>query len=180
MQKTSRTNGHEEHWEGAARQKPNDLLRALRRIIRSVDVRSKYVARAVGLTTPQIVVLQGIRDLTDVTSSSLSAYVSLSPATVTTILDNLQARGFVSRERSQTDRRVVHPRLTEAGTEVLEAALPHMHDDFAAAFEALSDEERLETVRSFERIAGIMEDLAVRKKAHEIPQKAGSRRSPSS
>ncbi len=158
---------------------PADLLRALRRIIRSVDVRSKRVARAVGLTTPQIVVLQGIRDLTNVTSSSLSAYVSLSPATVTTILDNLQARGFVSRERSQTDRRVVHPRLTDEGSEVLAAALPHMHDDFAAAFEALPEDERAEAVVSFERIAELMEALAAKKKAEEAAQSAGSRRSPS-
>lgn len=156
-----------------------ELLRALRRIIRSVDVRSKHVAREVGLTTPQIVVLQGIRDLTDVTSSSLSAYVSLSPATVTTILDNLQARGFVSRERSQTDRRVVHPRLTDAGSEVLAAALPHMHDDFAEAFRDLPEAEQADTVAAFERIATLMERLAAEKKAGAAAQSAGSRRSPS-
>ncbi|ESR25552.1 MarR family winged helix-turn-helix transcriptional regulator [Lutibaculum baratangense] len=165
---------------GKEPQAPADLLRALRRIIRSVDIRSKYVARAVGLTTPQIVVLQGIRDLTNVTSSSLSAYVSLSPATVTTILDNLQARGFVSRERSQSDRRVVHPRLTDAGHDVLAAALPHMHDDFAEAFEAMPEEQRVETVAAFRRIADLMEKLAAEKKSANppSPQSAGSRRSP--
>ncbi len=40
-----------------------EVLSALRRIIRATDMHSKRLAREVGLTTPQTVVLQAVRDL---------------------------------------------------------------------------------------------------------------------
>ncbi len=132
------------------------VVRSIRRIIRAVDIHSKRVGRGVGLTVPQIVVLAGIRDLGQTTSSALSAHVQLSPPTVTTILDNLEARGFVERIRSVVDRRVVHPRLTEAGGQVLEAAPPLLQSEFMVAFADLTDAERAEIVRAFSRVASMM------------------------
>lgn len=134
-----------------------DVLRAIRRIIRAVDIHSKRVGRTVGLTVPQIVVLGGIRDLGEVTSSMLSAHVHLSPPTVTTILDNLEARGLVERVRSRVDRRVVHPRLTEAGSEVLDAAPPLLQSAFMASFAELPAVERQAIVTAFEKVAEMMD-----------------------
>lgn len=145
---------------GASRQAhatATDVLRAIRRIIRAVDIHSKRVGRTVGLTVPQIVVLGGIRDLGEVTSSTLSAHVHLSPPTVTTILDKLEARGLVERVRSRVDRRVVHPRLTDAGRQVLAAAPPLLQSAFMAAFAELPTTERQAIVTAFERVADMMD-----------------------
>src|SRR3546814_3935999 len=80
---------------GAARRRPagaraedssRAVLTALRRIIRATDLHSKQLSREVGLTTPQVVVLQAVRDLGEVTTGQLSRRVSLSQGTVTTIL----------------------------------------------------------------------------------------------
>ena len=38
---------------------------------------------------------------------------------MTRLLDRLEARGFIRRERSETDRRVVMTRITDAGTQLL-------------------------------------------------------------
>ncbi len=139
--------------EGAA----TDVLRSIRRIIRAVDVHSKRVSRGVGLTVPQIVVLAGIRDLGQVTSSSLSAHVHLSPPTVTAILDKLEAKGHVERVRSAVDRRVVHPRLTQSGREVLAAAPPLLQSAFMEAFAELSPGERDNILAAFEKVAEMMD-----------------------
>src|SRR3546814_18184287 len=81
----------------------------------SSDLHSKQLAREVGLTTPQVVLLQAVRDLGEVTTGQLSRRVSLSQGTVTTILDRLESRGLVERYRSAADRRVVHSRHTQLG-----------------------------------------------------------------
>src|SRR3546814_13458569 len=78
----------------------------------SSDLHSKQLSREVGLTTPQVVVLQAVRDLGEVTTGQLSRLVSLRQGTVTTILDGLESRGLVERYRSAPDRRIVHSRLT--------------------------------------------------------------------
>ncbi|MDN3719711.1 MarR family transcriptional regulator [Roseibium salinum] len=91
------------------------VVKAIRKIVRAIDLRSREVSRLTGLTIPQIVVLQGIRDLGQVTTKALSDNADLSSATVVTILDKLEEKGLIERYRSVSDRRIVHARLTEKG-----------------------------------------------------------------
>ena len=121
---------------------PDDLLPTVRRIIRAVDVRSKRVAKETGLTIPQLVVLQAIAELGEVTASRLSTRVSVSPATLITILDKLEARGLIRRYRSEVDRRIVHTQLTAAGIAELASAPPLLDAAFVDAFLALPPERR--------------------------------------
>lgn len=135
--------------QGAARnpapQRYRDVLIALRRIIRATDLHSKQLEKQSGLTIPQIVVLQSVRDLGEVTTRELSRHVDLSQGTVTTILDRLEARGLIERYRSTVDRRIVHTRLTAQGRGQLRRAPPLLHERFMARFSARdsADQERI-------------------------------------
>lgn len=122
-----------------------DVLVALRRIIRATDIHSKRVAKESGLTTAQIVVLQAVRFLGEVTTGRISDEVNLSAGTVTTIMDRLEARELVERYRSERDRRVVHARLTAAGEAKLRQAPALLHERFIGAFTRLdpSGQERI-------------------------------------
>ncbi len=133
------------------------VLVQVRRIIRAVDVQSKRVAKDTGLTIPQLVVLQAIADLGEVTSAHLSAQVSLSAATVTPILDKLEARGLVERYRSDKDRRVVHARLTDPGRARLSAAPPLLHVRFTAAFASLPATRRAMILGALEEVADLLD-----------------------
>lgn len=73
------------------------------------------------------------------TALELAREACIDAAAVTRLLDRLEAKGLVERERSETDRRVVHLRLTPAG----EAAAAHVpavvaavNDDFLQGFSA--------------------------------------------
>lgn len=133
-----------------------EVLVLLRRIIRAVDLQSKRLSREVGLTTPQVVVLQAIRDLGEVTTGQLSEAVSLSQATVTTILDRLEDRALIERYRSRIDRRVVHSRLTEAGRDILHEAPPPLHLRFQKHFAGLSRHKQREILDALESVAEMM------------------------
>ncbi|MCE2510113.1 MAG: winged helix-turn-helix transcriptional regulator [Alphaproteobacteria bacterium] len=139
---------------------PNDraqeVLVALRRIIRATDLHSKRLFKLSGLTTPQIVVLQSVRDLGEVTTGRISARVSLSQGTVTSILDRLESRGLIKRYRSVTDRRVVHARLTKPGRAMLRQAPPLLHEQFASAFAALSPSQQEKIIKTLHDVAGMM------------------------
>jgi len=134
----------------------SQVVKAIRKIVRAIDLRSREVSRQTGLTIPQIVVLQGIRDLGEVTTKALSANADLSSATVVTILDKLEEKGLIERYRSVSDRRIVHARLTSQG-EVVTTDLPGLlHDEFEKNFDALSSEDRKQLVSAIERIAEMM------------------------
>jgi DNA-binding MarR family transcriptional regulator len=161
---TARESGTKRAAAGAARRRQaggtedasRAVLTALRRIIRATDLHSKQLAREVGLTTPQVVVLQAVRDLGEVTSGQLSRRVSLSQGTVTTILDRLESRGLVERYRNAADRRVVHSRLTRRGRAVLRRAPPLLHERFTEAFRRLSPVRQSRILTTLDEVAAMM------------------------
>ena len=130
---------------------------SLRRIIRATDLHSKRMIKTAGLTTPQVMVLRAIDRLGDVTVKRISDEVSLSQATVTTILNRLQDRNLVERVRSQKDKRIVNARLTETGKVVLTEAPALLHEKFIQRFEALEDWEQTLILSSLQRVASMMD-----------------------
>ena len=137
--------------------KIDDVLVALRRVIRATDLHSKHLAKTTGLTAPQILLLQTIRDKGQVTIGEIANEISLSQATVTTILDRLEKRELVYRERSTQDKRKVHAYLTEEGTRVLQAAPRPLQEQFTREFGDLQEWEQTMIISSLQRIAQMMD-----------------------
>jgi DNA-binding MarR family transcriptional regulator len=148
-------------------------LAAIRRIVHAVDRHSKTVEKAAGLTLPQLVVLAALRAQGEVTSTRLSAAVSLSPATVTLILDNLAARGLVERYRNREDRRVVHARLTAKAYDVLAKAPGYLHERFVERFARLAPARQETILRALEDVAELMGAPATVAPATAMPLEAG-------
>lgn len=134
-----------------------EVLVALRRVIRATDMHSKHLAKTTGLTAPQILLLQNIRDKGQDTIGDLASQISLSQATVTTILDRLEKRELVYRERSMEDKRKVHAYLTEKGTEVLKDAPIPLQEHFARQFGDLQEWEKTMIISSLQRVAQMMD-----------------------
>ena len=133
-----------------------DVLITIRKIIRATDLYSRQLSKKSGLTAPQLLVLQAIREMGAVAISRLSTHVSLSQATVTSILDRLEGRGLVSRHRSTMDKRVVHATLTKQGEAMIRQAPKPLQDVFSTAFEKLEEWEKSMIVASLQRVASMM------------------------
>ena len=136
---------------------PDHVLVALRRIIRATDLHSRALGKKTGLTTPQLVIIQAIGRLKDPTVSDIAKAVSLSLATVTTILNRLERNGVVNRARSSVDRRRVIVTLTEEGQALRGSAPKPLQDSFVAKFSKLETWEQHSIVASLERVAAMMD-----------------------
>lgn len=134
-----------------------EVLVALRRVIRATDLHSKHLAKTTGLTAPQILLLQSIRNKGQVTIGELASDVSLSQATVTTILDRLEKRQLVFRERSTEDKRKVHAYLTDAAVDVLKDAPIPLQEQFTKQFSNLEEWEQTMIISSLQRVARMMD-----------------------
>lgn len=134
-----------------------DVLIALRRVIRATDMHSRQLVKSAGLTSPQIVLLQAIEEAREITIGEAAQRVNLSQATVTSILDRLEKRGLIQRIRSVTDKRKVYVSLSEAGHIALSAAPMPLQDNFIKQFEALKDWEQQMILASLQRIAHMMD-----------------------
>lgn len=134
-----------------------EVLVALRRVIRATDLHSKHLAKTTGLTAPQILLMQTIRDKGQVTIGELANKVSLSQATVTSILDRLEKREMVYRERSKEDKRKVHAYLTDQATDVLKEAPIPLQEHFTRQFGDLQEWEQTMIISSLQRVAQMMD-----------------------
>jgi DNA-binding MarR family transcriptional regulator len=135
----------------------DEVLVALRRVIRATDIHSKRLAKTTGLTAPQILLLQTIKDKGEMTIGELAGSMSLSQATVTTILDRLEKRDLVYRERSTEDKRKVHAHLTEKALGTLKEAPTPLQEQFAKRFANLDEWERSMIIASLQRVARMMD-----------------------
>ena len=134
-----------------------DVLTALRRVIRATDLHSKFLVKTTGLTAPQILLLQAIRDKERATIGELANSISLSQATVTTIVDRLEKRSLVKRVRSDEDKRKVHLYLTEAAEDILKNAPMPLQETFARQFDALPQWEQTMILSALQRVAEMMD-----------------------
>ncbi|MBC3767001.1 MarR family winged helix-turn-helix transcriptional regulator [Neptunicella marina] len=138
-------------------QKYDELLVSLRRVIRAIDLYSKKLSKESGLTTPQLIVLQEISVNSGIMVRQIAENINLSSATVTNILDRLESRQLILRERSTTDKRKVGIWLTELGTEAIKQAPRPLQDHFIKRFEALDEWEQTQLVATMQRIAAMMD-----------------------
>lgn len=132
-----------------------DILLALRRIMRGMDISSRQLIGERGLTTPQLLCLQNLSEHGAMTSGMLAQMVSLSPATVTGILDRLELRGLVTRERRPEDKRHVLVTVTHAGAAAADAAPSCLAQRFADALAHLPEDDRGEVLRVIQYLADL-------------------------
>lgn len=135
----------------------DEVLVSLRRVIRATDIHSKRLAKTTGLTAPQMLLLQTIKNKGEMTIGELAGGMSLSHATVTTILDRLEKRELVYRKRSTKDKRKVHAHLTEKALETLKEAPTPLQEQFAKRFANLDEWERSMIIASLQRVARMMD-----------------------
>lgn len=133
-----------------------EVLVAIRQIIRAIDLHSSRMSKEVGLTGPQLVLMREIRDSAEETIRQMAKNTNMSQATATTILDRLENRGLVVRLRSQLDKRKVHAHLTDAGRELLSKAPEPLQDSFVSRFHQLEEWEQLLLLSSVQRISSMM------------------------
>lgn len=132
-------------------------LRAIRRIIRSVDIYSYKLASESGITVPQLSCLLRVVDSGPLPLKKLAEEVDLSASTVVGIVDRLEKKGLVRRKRSTQDRRQVLICSTEEGAIVASESPSPMQDRLAAALDSLPELERAAIALSLERIVDLME-----------------------
>jgi DNA-binding MarR family transcriptional regulator len=134
-----------------------NILRSMRRMIRSIDLHNQELAAKSKLTAPQHVCLRQLHRDGPLCPSDLARLVFLSQATVTGIIDRLELRGLVKRQRSHPDRRRVTVSLTEAGRELAESMPLPLHEGFALHLDGLSLEEQSEIDGVLGKIVEMME-----------------------
>ena len=135
----------------------DEVLVFLRRVIRATDLYSRRLGKKTGLTTPQLVIMRAISSRGSPTVSEIGREVSLSQATVTSILNRLEQNLLIERKRNQEDKRAVNVHLSTKGKRLLATAPQPLQEGFIKRFSSLADWEQYLIVSSLARVAEMMD-----------------------
>ena len=120
-----------------------DILVKLRKIIRSINLESKRIEKAFGISIPQLLVLQFIYDQPDYLSSAklIKDYLNLNASTVSGIIHRLINKGLIAKLSKTDDKRIQHITLTARGVEVLKNSPTTLQEKLSKRLNMLSPEQ---------------------------------------
>ena len=137
------------------------VLVELRRIIRATQLNAKQLARETGLTTSQLVVMELLKNEGEMTPRAIAQSMNLTQATVTSLLDRLESRGYLTRQRRERHRRTVHITPTEQGDAQLANAPESLQQRFVKDFRGLESWEQHSILASLQRLAHLLDAASI-------------------
>ena len=132
----------------------NQLLAADRRL------RGRDHSRPGELTFAQIRTIAALGRENEMTAGQLAKSAELTPAAITSILDQLEAANIVERRRSTEDRRVCNVALTPEGWQLLERKLAVWNGLWAERLAGFSDKEIETAAAILHEVTGILDTVA--------------------
>ena len=118
-------------------------------------LRREFELRAAHLdiTSSQLQVLRCLWRGDGTTVSALTCDASSDGGTVTGVLDRLERKELIRRERSHADRRVVQIWLTDAGRDLEKPLTDIIEEINATALVGLDDEQQRQLIQALEIVA---------------------------
>ena len=117
-----------------------------------------------GLTISQFGTLEALYHLGPLCQTDIGKKILRSSGNITLVIDNLEKRGLVRREREGGDRRRVSVHLTPEGRTLIAGVFPAHVENITAAFSALTAEEQGELGRLCKKLGKAVAALTAPRK----------------
>lgn len=101
-----------------------DAYVKLMRAAESITARIHRHLASAGLTLSQFAVMEALYHLGPLCQREIGQKLLRSSGNVTMVVDNLEKRGYVRRDRKKEDRRFLDVRLTDEGFELINKIFP--------------------------------------------------------
>lgn len=124
-----------------------DVYVKLLRCAEAVETRVNRHLAVHNLTASQFGVLEALYHLGPLVQKDIAKKILKSTGNITLVINNLEKRGLVRRERSDIDRRYIDVYLTEEGAALIEAILPRHIDNIVRELTILMPGEQGELAR---------------------------------
>jgi DNA-binding MarR family transcriptional regulator len=130
-----------------------------------------------GFTLTQWVILMHLRDGLAVNARVLCTQLRHDSGALTRVIDQLESRGLVSRERSRIDRREVQLRLTVSGRATVEVVIPAVVERLNGALDGFTTAELTTLTRLLTKLTAMLEGEAANEHTHLEQLESGAQRS---
>ncbi|MFT7498334.1 MAG: DNA-binding MarR family transcriptional regulator [Porticoccaceae bacterium] len=136
-----------------------EILIKLRKIIRSINLESKKIEKELGISIPQLLVLQYLSDQNDYRAfaKDIKEYINLNASTVSGIISRLESKSLVAKLPKSNDKRATYIILTAKGADLLYKYPPTLQEKLSKRLKKLTPEQIEELDRNIELLTLIMD-----------------------
>lgn len=141
------------HYKGT--QKEIDTLNAFIKMTRASESINGRLSRSLScesITISQFGILEALLHIGPQNQRELGKKILKSGGNITLVIDNLEKRGYVTRETDPSDRRAVIISLTKEGEEFISEYFPVHLSKIVEEFSVLSPEELKELARICKKV----------------------------
>ncbi|MEU8325572.1 MarR family transcriptional regulator [Nonomuraea sp. NPDC048881] len=111
------------------------------------------------LSGTQLRALDGLAEAGQATARQLADYADVTPATMTGMLDALEAKGVIRRERSLTDRRAIQIVLTDHGRALVTEARDRWQQRWQQALADVPPKDLQAAIRVIGKVADLFDHI---------------------
>lgn len=134
-----------------------EIMQSLRRVFKAIQDYSQDVSDKFGVTGPQLWALKTIAQDGSIPLGELSKKMYLHPSTISGVIDRLEDKGYVVRDRDTGDRRVINVKLTLKGKRLVQKAPNPIQGKMLYGLRKLKKEELNLIYESAQKLVEIME-----------------------
>ena len=138
-------------------EKENAVTQQLRIIFKAIQAHSKQIETACGLSSVRLWMLHEISNDPGIKVSELAEILSIHRSTCSNMLDKLEDKKLIRRNRSKSDQRAVRLYPTEAGKKVLKKAPSPPEGKLSRSLSKISDKQLEDLERSLKELVGALQ-----------------------
>ncbi len=136
-----------------------NIIIKIRRIVRSINIESKKIQKDYGVSIPQILCLEYLKNSPNyqATQKNIRDHLKLNSSTVTGIIGRLEKRGMLARLPKSGDKRVTTITLTSIGDELLQNTPDLLQQRLAIKLKKIPENDLVKISESLELLVEMLE-----------------------
>lgn len=143
--------------------KIKEIIFLIRKLMHGAELYTKELNKKYSITSAQLNCLLALYENGPLPPSKIARHMMVNSSTVTGVIDRLEQKKLVRRQRNSPDRRIINIQLTSDGQKLAEVAPPPIQQRVVDGLQQLSPYELNQIIRSLAKLTQMLDlqDLEV-------------------
>jgi DNA-binding MarR family transcriptional regulator len=140
-----------------------EIIFLIRKLMHGAEMYTKELNKKYSITSAQLNCLLALYENGPLPPSQIARHMMVNSSTVTGVIDRLEQKKLVRRQRNSPDRRIINIQLTSDGKKMAEVAPPPIQQRVVDGLQQLSSNELNQIIRSLTKLTKMLDlqDLEV-------------------
>ena len=148
---------------GSYPEQVKEIIFLIRKLMHGAELYTKELNKKYSITSAQLNCLLALYENGPLPPSQIAKHMMVNSSTVTGVIDRLEQKRLVTRQRNSPDRRIINVQLTPGGKKMAEVAPPPIQQRVVDGLQQLSSKELNQIILSLAKLTKMLDlqDLKV-------------------